>query len=132
MPDVPLTETLAAVNQLYRADKFKRFGLSNYTPEQVEEVIRVASENNYVQPTVYQGTYSAISRKLEAVLFPTLRKYNIIFYAYSPISGGLLAKTKEQIINPPQGRWHPSSTLGKLSRALYDKPSFLAALDTWG
>lgn len=54
------------------------------------------------------------------------------FYAYSPIAGGFLAKTKEQILNPPPGRWDPSTLLGQIYHKLYNKPAMLAALDTWG
>jgi aflatoxin B1 aldehyde reductase len=38
-----------------------------------------------------------VARKQEEVLFPTLRKLGIAFYAYSPIAGGFLTKTKKDI-----------------------------------
>lgn len=129
----PLEDTLAGINELYKAGKFKRFGLSNFHASEVEDVIRISKENNFVLPTVYQGNYSAIARRQEKELFPTLRKHNIAFYAYSPIAGGFLAKTKEQIVDPEvAGRWDRNTFMGGLYHALYNKPTLLAALDTWG
>lgn len=135
MPDRkhPLEDTLAGINELYKAGKFKRLGLSNFYASEVEDVIRISKENNFVLPTVYQGNYSAIARKQEQELFPTLRKHNIAFYAYSPIAGGFLAKTKEQIVDPKvAGRWDRNTFIGGLYHTLYNKPTLLAALDTWG
>ena len=129
----PIEDTLAGINELYKAGKFKRFGLSNFYANEVEDVIRICKEKNFVLPSVYQGNYSAMARKLETDIFPTLRKHNISFYAYSPIAGGFLAKTKDQIMNPEAaGRWSPETFLGKMYQALYNKPALLTALDTWG
>jgi aflatoxin B1 aldehyde reductase len=94
-------------------------------------VIRVAKENNYILPSVYQGNYSAACRQTETKLFPTLRKHNIAFYAYSPIAGGFLTKSPEQIRNPAPGRWDPNNSLGKLYQTLYNKPAMLHALELW-
>jgi aflatoxin B1 aldehyde reductase len=99
----------------------------------VEEVVTVAQENNLILPTVYQGHYSAVSRKLENDLFPILRKYNMAFYAYSPQAGGFLAKTKAQLVDSSiEGRWDASSSAGQLFRSLYSRKALLEALDIWG
>ena len=55
----------------------------------------------------------------------------VAFYAYSPIAGGFLAKTADQI-NKAKGRWDPEQLIGKLYHHLYmDRPALLGALDTW-
>ena len=84
----PIEETLEAINEVHKQGHFKRFGLSNYQAEDVERIYKHCKEHNYVLPTVYQGNYSPVARKQEQLLFPTLRKYNIAFYAYSPLAGG--------------------------------------------
>ncbi|KAL5332455.1 NADP-dependent oxidoreductase domain-containing protein [Aspergillus crustosus] len=110
---VPLEPQLEAINSLYQDGKIKRFGISNFLPGEVEDVIRIASEKGWILPTVYQGTYSAIARRAETELFPLLRKHNIEFYAYSPIAGGFLTKRPEDLIAEAgpqgQGRWDPTS-----------------------
>lgn len=40
----PLEETLAAIDAAYRDGKFKRFGLSNLTPEMIEKFIAISEE----------------------------------------------------------------------------------------
>ena len=87
---VPFEESLKGIDEVYRSGAFKRFGLSNYTPAQVREVLEISKKNGYVKPTVYQGNYSAVARLAENELIPLLKKEGIAFYAYSPIAGGLL------------------------------------------
>lgn len=77
--DTPLEETLAAVDAVHKSGFFKRFGLSNYQAKDVRAVYDHAKEKGYVLPTVYQGNYSAVARKQETVLFPTLRELGIAF-----------------------------------------------------
>ena len=124
---------LKGINDAYNAGYFKRFGLSNFKADEVELVYALCKESGYVLPTAYQGNYSPVARKAETELFPTLRKLNIAFYAYSPLSGGLLTKTKEQIIegNKDAGRFGKGHWLGTLYGDLYNKPSYHTALDLW-
>ncbi|KAJ5521276.1 hypothetical protein N7527_005391 [Penicillium freii] len=127
----PLEELLAGVNALYQAGKFKRFGLSNYLATEVDEVVRVCREKGHVLPTVYQGNYSAVARRMETELLPTLRKHNIAFNAYSPIAGGFLTKDVEVLISGGEGRWDPTTMLGGLYHALYNKKNMLEGLRLW-
>ncbi|KAJ7770068.1 NADP-dependent oxidoreductase domain-containing protein [Mycena metata] len=78
------------INTAYTAGRFRRFGLSNFTPADVQRVYNMCNEKRYPLPTVYQGTYSAVACKPEAELIPLLRKLGIALYIYSPISGGLV------------------------------------------
>lgn len=91
-PDVhtPFAETMKGVNEVYEAGSFKRFGLSNFTVEQTQEVIDICTKEGYVKPTVFQLSYSPVARKAEDALIPLLRKHDFALYAYSPISGGFL------------------------------------------
>jgi len=127
---VPFEETLEAVNEIHKTGFFKRFGLSNFSAEDVQKVYDIAKEKGYVLPTVYQGNYNAFARKQEEVLFPTLRKLNISFYAYSPIAGGFLTKTREQLANAT-GRWDKNTPFGQMYHSLYARPTLLDALDEW-
>ncbi|KAJ3037658.1 hypothetical protein HK097_003456 [Rhizophlyctis rosea] len=129
--ETPISETLAAINEIYKSGKFKRFGLSNFSPEQVQAVYDHAKQNNYVLPTVYQGNYNPVSRHIEEDLFPLLRKLNIAFYVYSPIAGGFLSKSVDEIKAGGSGRWDPNSNLGKMYHALYNRPKVLEGLQEW-
>ncbi|CAF1359429.1 unnamed protein product [Adineta steineri] len=79
--ETPFEETAQAINDLYQRGSFKRFGLSNFTAEEVQQMYNICKEKNYVLPSVYQGNYNPITRKNEQELFPLLRKLGIHFYA---------------------------------------------------
>lgn len=97
----------------------------------MEEVVSVSLAKGYVVPSVYQGNYSPIARRADSEILPTLRKHNIAFYAYSPIAGGFLSKDMESLVTSNAGRWNPSTFLGGLYHALYNKPNMLEALRLW-
>jgi aryl-alcohol dehydrogenase-like predicted oxidoreductase len=54
------------------------------------------------------------------------------FYAYSPLAGGFLIKTPDQIKNPQaNSRFDTSTQVGQLYAGLYLKESFFLALETF-
>lgn len=118
------------MNELYKQGAFKRLGLSNFSADDVEEVVKVSKENNWVVPSVYQGNYSAVARRTETEIFPTLRKHNIAFYAYSPIAGGFLSKSKAELTDP-EGRFGKAGALAQIYNGMYNRPSFVEALGVW-
>jgi aryl-alcohol dehydrogenase-like predicted oxidoreductase len=129
---VPLEETLEGINELHKRGAFKRFGISNFSAEEIEDVFRISKEKGFVLPSVYQGNYNVVDRLIETKIFPTIRKYNMAFHAYSPIAGGFLAKTPDQITQGGQGRWDPSTFFGKLYHGMYNKPNVLEFLEKFG
>ncbi len=92
----------------------------------MEKIHEYCQAHNYVVPTVYQGNYNPLARRQETVLLPTLRRLGISFYAYSPIAGGFLAKTRQQILDG-SGRFGEGSSY----RKLYGHDRLLEALSTW-
>lgn len=121
---------LASINEAYKAGLFKRFGLSNFKVEDVQKIYDICKSKGYVLPTVYQGNYNPVARKQETVLLPTLRKLNIAFYVYSPIAGGFLTKTKQEVLDGA-GRFDKATPIGKIYAGLYSKPILLEALAEW-
>ena len=55
------------------------------------EVVETCRRHGWMQPSVYQGMYNALTRDVERELFPCLRNYGMRFYAYNPLAGGLLS-----------------------------------------
>lgn len=120
------------MDALYKDGSFKRFGLSNHTMEEVEKVLKICKQKSFVLPSVYEGMYSAMARLPEDELLPMIRKHNISYYAYSPISGGFLAKTAQQFHDQSfKGRWEKSAFLGMVYQYMYNKPVMLEALKKW-
>lgn len=58
---VPFEETLEACNELHKEGRFVELGLSNYAAWEVAEIVITCRKNGWVQPTVYQAMYNAIS-----------------------------------------------------------------------
>lgn len=126
----PIKETLAGLDVLHKQGAFKRLGISNFDKKDIEDIIQVAQENNYVAPSVYQGNYSAIARRTETEIFPILRKHNISFYAYSPIAGGFLSKSKSSL-QEKGGRFNDAHPFAHVYNGMYNKSSFMTVLDKW-
>ncbi|PVH70431.1 Aldo/keto reductase [Cadophora sp. DSE1049] len=130
--DTPIEETLEAINSLYAEGKFKKFGISNYDVAGIERIVAIAKQNSWVAPTVYEGNYSPIARHLETEVLPTIRKYGMTFHAYSPLAGGFLVRSKEQLTGASlTGRFDQTTMAGQLYLGMYGKPSILAALEQW-
>jgi len=88
--DTPVEQTLEACFELFQQGSLRHFGLSNFASWQVAEVVEICRRNGWMEPTVYQGMYNALTRDVERELFPCLHNYGIRFYAYNPLAGGLL------------------------------------------
>jgi len=129
-PSVPIASTLAGINALHHSGVFTRFGLSNFPASAVREIHAHCLAHSYIPPTVYQGNYSAVARRPEAELFRTLRELGIAFYAYSPLAGGFLTKTREQILEGA-GRFHRETPMGMVYTGMYVRPAYLDALAEW-
>jgi len=132
-PTVPIEESLSGIDEIYKEGKFKRFGLSNFKPADVQKIYDIQASKSSVLPSVFQGNYNAVSRHIETDLFPLLHKLKISFYAYSPIAGGFLVKNSKQLrIKDDEGRFGANSRAGDMYISMYGKESLYKALDEWG
>jgi aflatoxin B1 aldehyde reductase len=122
----PVAETLGECQKLFEEGKFKALGLSNYAAWQVVDIYHICQGNGWVTPTVYQGMYNAVTRAVESELFPALRATGMVFYAYNPLAGGLLAgKYHEFGKYPRDGRF----ALRENYRERYWKSDYFQALE---
>ncbi|KAF4633955.1 hypothetical protein G7Y89_g4159 [Cudoniella acicularis] len=127
-PVTPFEETTEAMNEAYKAGKFEKFGISNYSAAQVEKLCAICEKNNFVKPSVYQGQYNPISRSNEDDLFPVLRKHGISFYAYSPSAAGFFSgKVTRESVKEKGSRWDTETLLGRMYVQDYFKDSLFDA-----
>ena len=87
--ETPIETTLETCDMLWRREKYNHFGVSNFSLDQLKEILETSEHYGYNPPQYYQGMYNLISRKVEDI-FPLLRENNIEFWAYNPLAGGLL------------------------------------------
>ncbi|KAH7928952.1 Aldo/keto reductase [Leucogyrophana mollusca] len=110
---VPIEDTLRTIDELHKEGHFKEFGVSNYNAWEVAEIVALAKENNWIKPTVYQGLYNAVERRIEVELLPCLRHYGIRYDAYSPLASGLLTGkflSEADMQNASGTRWDPNAS----------------------
>ncbi|KAJ4302458.1 hypothetical protein N0V88_002602 [Collariella sp. IMI 366227] len=125
----PFAETLRAVNELHKAGKFVRFGISNFTAFEVAEIVMTCQYNGWVRPTVYQGMYNAITRSIEPELVPACRRYGLDVVVYNPLAGGLFSgKIRSKDMVPAEGRYSDSAKMGKMYRDRYFRDSTFRGL----
>ncbi|TFY72560.1 hypothetical protein EVG20_g452 [Dentipellis fragilis] len=128
---VPYIDTLRAIDELHREGKFEAFGLSNYAAWEVVEIIHICKENSFIQPTVYQGLYNAISRTIEPELIPAIRKFGLRLVTYNPLAGGFFtgkASFEDKSLDASDPFHSQNGWLGPIMRAKYLKDGQLEAL----
>ena len=84
---VPLADTLAAFQQLQRAGKIRRWGVSNFDTDDMEELFALPGGDACASNQVL---YNLKRRRIEYDLVPWCRARNIPIMAYSPIEQGRL------------------------------------------
>jgi methylglyoxal reductase len=81
----PISETMEALLELKKEGKIRAIGISNVTPEHVEEYMK------YGQVDLIQEKYSMLTREhVEKNILPLCEKHNITMQAYMPLEQGLL------------------------------------------
>lgn len=89
-PNTPVESALEGCAQLFDEGKFSRLGLSNFPAWLVSEVYHICDKHDWMRPKVYEGLYNPLSRFAERELNSALDYYNISFYAYNPLAGGMM------------------------------------------
>ncbi|MEV8062622.1 aldo/keto reductase [Streptomyces antimycoticus] len=93
-PDIPVEETVGALEEMRQAGHIRHIGLSELGAETIRRAAAVAPICDL------QIEYSLMSRGPEAVIIPVLRELGIGLTAYGVLSRGLLS-----------GHWTPSREL---------------------
>ncbi|RPA82397.1 aflatoxin B1 aldehyde reductase member 2 [Ascobolus immersus RN42] len=126
---VPFTETLEAVNDLYKQGKFKQLAISNYTAFEVAELSILARERGWVRPTLYQAMYNAITRGIEKELVVACRKYGLDIVVYNPLAGGFFSGKYKTSDVPESGRFSNREVAqGSNYRNRYFKDGYFEAI----
>ncbi|KAL9017240.1 MAG: hypothetical protein Q9185_005405 [Variospora sp. 1 TL-2023] len=124
----PVEETAAALHDHWSKGHFKQIGLSNYSAAQVEEFLSTCEKNGWEKPTVYQGHYNAVSRRMEKDLLPLLRRHGIAYVAYSPFAGGFLTGNLSLGNDLTGTRFGEAHYMSPFYKPMYDKPAMHAAI----
>jgi aryl-alcohol dehydrogenase-like predicted oxidoreductase len=86
-PEIPIEESMAAMQALIDQGKISYVGLSEVGPDILERAQAVLG----TKLVALQSEYSMVNRTVAEKILPTCRKLGISFVAFSPITRGLLS-----------------------------------------
>ena len=86
---IPLSETVAAFDALMQAGKIRRWGVSNFDTDDIEDLLALPGGKAVA---TNQGLFNLTRRGIERDLIPWSRRHNIPLMAYSPIEQGRLLR----------------------------------------
>ncbi len=107
--EVPIEETIEALQLVVTQGKARYLGFSEWTPEQIQAAIEIAGPDLFVSS---QPQYSMLWQAPEAELFELCRRYDISQIVWSPLAQGVLT-----------GKYRPGEPLPEGSRAASDEMS---------
>ena len=99
----PLDETMEAMSAAAEAGKIDRFGISNASLSDVQEVRRMAGETLGSRFDYVQNEFSLLATRDADALIPYCAEHQLRYTAFSPLAGGLLAGKYRFGEAPPSG-----------------------------
>jgi diketogulonate reductase-like aldo/keto reductase len=91
---IPLAETVAAFERLRAAGKIRRWGVSNFDTQDMEELFALPEGRHC---TVNQVLYNLTERGIEWRLRPWCNAHDVAIMAYSPVAQGALAANRKLV-----------------------------------
>jgi aryl-alcohol dehydrogenase-like predicted oxidoreductase len=89
-PDVPIAETLSALDDLVREGKVRYLGNSNFAGWQIAEAHYVAEQLGATPFVTAQNHWSLLVREVEQEVVPAAQRYGLGVLPYFPLANGLL------------------------------------------
>src|SRR5258708_32817274 len=98
LPDyeVPIEESLGAMNELVKQGKVRHVACSNYSGWQVVEMFWIAQRNGWPAPFISQPMYSLIARGIEQEYLPMCKQFGVSNVVYNPVAGGRLNRNQKR------------------------------------
>jgi aryl-alcohol dehydrogenase-like predicted oxidoreductase len=101
-PDVPIEETVEALQEVVASGKARYLGFSEWMPDQIQAAIDIAGPDLFVSS---QPQYSMLWRAPEVEVFPLCAANQISQIVWSPLAQGLLTgKYRAGEAPPPDSR----------------------------
>jgi aryl-alcohol dehydrogenase-like predicted oxidoreductase len=99
-PDVPIEETIEALQKVVAEGKARYLGFSEWTPEQIQAALDIAGPDLFVSS---QPQYSMLWQAPEAEVFPLSAANGISQIVWSPLAQGVLTGKYKPGEEPPTG-----------------------------
>jgi aryl-alcohol dehydrogenase-like predicted oxidoreductase len=102
-PQVPIEDTLGALDELVRAGKVREIGCSNFSAEQLRAAEEAARREGGARFVSVQNEYSLLHREPERDVLLECERLEIAFLPYFPLASGLLTGKYRQNQPAPDG-----------------------------
>jgi aryl-alcohol dehydrogenase-like predicted oxidoreductase len=102
-PDIPICDTLGALDGLIEAGKVRAIGCSNFSAGQLAEADRVAREQGTARFTVLQNHYNLLRRDDGEDVLPLCLELGVAYIPYFPLASGLLTGKYQRGQPAPEG-----------------------------
>ncbi len=99
--NIPIDETLRALDDLIRSGKVRYIGTSSFAAWQIIESLWVSKELHLNRFVCEQPAYNLLDRRLERELIPMAQTYGIAIIPWSPTAGGFLTGKYMRGAEPP-------------------------------
>lgn len=100
--DVPVSETVRAMDDLVRQGKTLYWGVSCWNETQIADALALCDRTGAVRPVSNQPPYNLIERGIEERVLPLCKKEGLGQLVFSPLAEGLLTG-KYRGGKPPEG-----------------------------
>ncbi|MEZ0325667.1 MAG: aldo/keto reductase, partial [Fimbriimonas sp.] len=88
--DTPLDETVRAIDDLVRAGKVLYWGVSEWTSDQIADLVSVSKQLNANPPASNQPAYNMLQKGIEQAVIPTCERHGLGLVVFSPLAQGIL------------------------------------------
>ena len=102
-PDIPIDETLRAMDDLIRSGKVRYIGSSTFAAWQLVESLWVSERLGLNRFICEQPPYNLLDRRIEHELLPMARTFGFATIPWSPLAGGMLTGKYSRTGPPPAG-----------------------------
>jgi aryl-alcohol dehydrogenase-like predicted oxidoreductase len=102
-PEIPIDETLRALDDLVHSGKVRYIGSSTFAAWQLVESLWTSKDLGLNRFVTEQPPYSLIDRRIERELLPMAQTYGFGVIPWSPLAGGLLTGKYHRGEEPPSG-----------------------------
>lgn len=102
-PNVPIEESLDALNELVEAGKVRYVGLSNYAAWQMTDALWLSGNRGWEPPRVSQQMYNLLARRVEDEYASCSAHFDFLDIVYNPLAGGLLTGKYKPDSIPEEG-----------------------------
>lgn len=100
--DVPMDETLGALDKLIKEGKILEIGCSNFSGELIDESIAISESKGLVKWASAQNHYNLLTRHIEEQVIPACERHGLGMLPYFPLANGFLTGKYRRGENPPE------------------------------